>query len=380
MFYAPTDEPEESYLALGPERSGLKAHGTGPAGLVAPPVEGGGREWLLQVWGEAREAARTEPAGAVLAIDEIQKIGNWPETVKGLWDRDRRDGLPLHVVLLGSTPLLAQRGLTESLAGRFERIHVPHWSFTEMSRAFNLNVDQYLYYGGYPGAMRFRGTEDRWRAHVLEAIIAPAIERDVIALDRVDRPELLRCLFELAAGHSAQILTLRGALKMLAEGGHPGTVARYLDLLENAGLVASLRGYARYAGRRIDSHAKLNVLDTALMTAVSGRSFDEARNPGGFRGRLVETAVGAHLYNTRAPGDRLHYWQDRDGREVDFVLERGGKLVGCEVKSGPHPRPRSGLREFARRFDGTTPLVVGEGGISLDEFLSTPASERFPGP
>lgn len=380
VIYALADEPGPP-TAPRLEEEETPIHAIGPAESIAPPIEGAEREWLLWVWEKARERARFDPAGAVLVIDEIQKLGNWSEAVKGLWDRDRLNGLPLHVVLLGSSSLLLQKGLTESLAGRFERIHVSPWSFIEMSQAFGLDVNQYLYYGGYPGAMRHaagdrsRITESRWRAHILEAIVAPSISKDIIALDRVERPELLRRLFELVARHSGQILTLRGALKTLAEEGHPKTIARYLDLLQDAGLIASLRRYAPDAGRNIDSHSKVNVLDTGLMTVMSRRTFDDALNDSTFRGRLVETAVGAHLYNTSAPGIRLHYWRDRDRHEVDFVLEFGIRLVGYEVKTGPRPRPQLGLREFKRRFPKARTLVVGEGGIPLSEFLSVPAHE-----
>lgn len=371
MLYVPADEPEPSIAPDIVERP--LAERAPPGESSIRPWERSRREWLVQVWGEARELARSGPEGAVLVIDEIQHVENWSPLVKGLWDRDRIDGLPLHVVLLGSSPLLLQKGLTESLVGRFVRIRVPHWSFTEMSEAFGLSLEEYIYHGGYPGAMH-RNVED-WRAYVIDTIIEPTIGRDIVALSRVQRPELLRRLFEVAAEHSGRILTTQELLSTLADKGHQSTIAGYLDLLEDAGFVASLRRYARDPNRRSESHPKLNALNTALMTAMSRYTLDEARNDRTFWGHLVETAVGAHLYNTGTPEARLHYWRDRDGREVDFVLERGPKLVGCEVKSGPRSRPLPGLRTFQKRFPSAKPLVIGGGGISLVEFLSTPALE-----
>lgn len=375
MLYAPADEPGIPITPNVGERPSGEHRPPGETSIRPP--EGSGREWLLQVWGEARELASSGPDGAVLVIDEVQNVENWPALVKGLWDRDRFDELPLHVVLLGSSPLLLQKGLTEGLTGRFERIRVPHWSFAEMSEAFSLSVDEYLYHGGYPGSMR-PGVD--WGNYVLDSIIEPTINRDIIALERIERPALLRRLFEVVAERSGRVLTTQQILSSLAMKGHPNTVASYLDLLENAGLVVSLRRHARDPNRRIESHPKVNVLNTALMTAMSGYTFDEARNDRTFWGHLVETAVGAHLYNTGAPEARLRYWRDRDGHEVDFVLERGPNLVGCEVKSGPRARPVPGLHEFQRRFPSARPLVVGEGGVPLAEFLSTPAGEWLAAP
>jgi len=108
-----------------------------------------GREWVEQQWDAARLTAREGgPRGAVLVLDEIQKIPGWSETVKRLWDDDTRERCPLRVVLLGSAPLLVARGLSESLAGRFELLHLPHWPFREMREAFGWSLDQYLFHGG----------------------------------------------------------------------------------------------------------------------------------------------------------------------------------------------------------------------------------------
>lgn len=100
--------------------------------------------WLVQQWEVARQHSLKSERGAVLAIDEIQKIPNWSETVKGLWDADRFVDMPLHVMLLGPAPLLKQQGLGESLADRFETICLMHWSFSELSEAFNFDLDQHV--------------------------------------------------------------------------------------------------------------------------------------------------------------------------------------------------------------------------------------------
>ena len=233
--------------------------------------------WLVSNWREGRREANRSRRGFVLVFDEIQKIANWSETVKGLWDADRSRNCPLHVVILGSAPLLMQSGLRESLAGRFEPIRVTHWSFQEMSAAFGFDLHQYLYFGGYPGAVPFVRDPDRWRDYVLNALVEPSIERDLLSMTRVDKPALLKQLFELGRIYSGQILSYTKMLGQLQDAGNTTTLARYLDLLSSTGLLTGLPNYSNRPHRVKASSPKLNVLNTALLAAGSGYSFDEAR-------------------------------------------------------------------------------------------------------
>ena len=332
--------------------------------------------WLVRNWEEARIEAERLPGGFVLVFDEIQQIPNWSETVKGLWDADRARACPLRVVILGSAPLLMQSGLSESLAGRFETIRVAHWSFKEMSEAFDFDLPTYLYFGGYPGAAGYVQDPERWRAYILGALVEPNIERDILSMTRVDKPALLKRLFELGAVHSGQILSYTKMLGHLQDAGNTTTLARYLDLLANAGLLTGLPKYANQPQRRRASSPKLNVLNTALMTAGSGYSFTEAQADRSFWGRIVESAVGAHLLNTAMTDISLYFW--RDGQfEVDFVLQRGARIVAIEVKSGVKRTALRGMEEFTRRFDPLRSLIVGEGGVPLNEFLAVPAGHWF---
>ena len=331
--------------------------------------------WLVENWEAARrEAGRSDRF--VLVFDEIQKIPRWSETVKGLWDADRASGCPLHVVILGSAPLLMQSGLSESLAGRFESISVLHWSFAEMSRAFDFDLPSYLYFGGYPGAASFVREPGRWRGYILDALIAPNIERDLLALTRVDKPALLRRLFELGAAYSGEILSYNKMLGQLQDAGNTTTLARYLDLLSSAGLLTGLPKYSNRPHLGKSSSPKFNVLNTALMTAGSGYSFDEAQADRTFWGRIVESAVGAHLFNTATSDIRLHYWRE-GSLEVDFVLQRGDRAIAIEVKSGLHRGSLRGMDEFKKRFRPHDSLLVGEGGVPLNEFLTAPAGYWF---
>ena len=377
--YVPVDEPEPA--ALPSSVPGIDDDATTSSDPVAVPI-GHERDarWLVRQWERARIDADRSERGCVLVLDEIQKVPNWSEAVKGLWDADRRHGRGLHVVLLGSAPLLMQKGTSESLAGRFETLRLTHWSFEEMSAAFDFDLESYVYFGGYPGGAPLTGDQDRWRAYVTQALIEPNIERDILALQRVDKPALLKRLFELGAEYSGQILSYTKMLGQLQDAGNTTTLARYLDLLSKAGLMTGLPNYAGGAYRRRASSPKLNVLNTALMAARSGRTFEEAKADRTFWGRLVESTVGAHLFNTAPPEARLHYWRAK-GREADFVLERGPRLVAFEVKSGARRPNVSGLDEFARRFPRMTapPVLVGEGGMPVGEFLSTPAREWIDG-
>ena len=360
--YVAVDEPEAPTFRLPPPAL--------EAGFARPEVRD--TEWLVLTWEKARDAAQRSPTGFVLVLDEIQKVPRWSETVKGLWDADRAAGRLLHVVILGSSPLLMQSGLTESLAGRFEPISVTHWSFPEMAGAFGFDLPAYLYFGGYPGAAALVRDPPRWRDYILQALVEPNIERDLLSMTRVDKPALLKRLFEVGAAASGQILSYTKLLGQLQDAGNTTTLARYLGLLSSAGLLAGLPKYASRPHRR-GSSPKLNVLNTALMTAGSGYGFAEARADRTFWGRIVESAAGAHLCNTATPGMGVHYW--RDGlHEVDFVLKRGPHLVAIEVKSGPQRTSPRGLAMFAKRFHAQRTLIVGGGGIPLNEFLAAPAA------
>jgi predicted AAA+ superfamily ATPase len=328
------------------------------------------RTWLAAQWERARTALAGHPQGAVLALDELQKIPAWSETVKRLWDEDTRARRNLKVVLLGSAPLLIRQGLTESLAGRFEILHLPHWSWGEMRQAFGFTLEEYLYFGGYPGAAPLIGDPERWRRYLLDALIETTISRDVLLMTRVDKPALLRRLFELGCRYSGQVLSYTKMLGQLHDAGNTTTLAHYLDLLAGAGMLTGLAKYSEAVTRQRASSPKLQVLNTALLTAQSGVSFEEAHADGEFRGRLVESAVGAYLANAAAAGAcDLFYWLDR-GREVDFVLRRGKVVVGIEVKSGRSPRTVPGLQAFTEAFEPKRVLLVGSDGIPLDEFLS----------
>ena len=333
----------------------------------------GDTAWLAAQWDRARLAtADAGEAGTVLALDEVQKIPGWSETVKRLWDEDTRARRPLKVVLLGSAPLLMQQGLTESLAGRFEVLHLPHWSYAEMQTAFGFSLEDYLYFGGYPGAAPLIGEPQRWRRYLLDALIETTIARDVLLMTRVDKPALLRRLFDLGCRYSGQILSYTKMLGQLQEAGNTTTLAHYLDLLGGAGMLTGLQKYVGKAVRQRGSSPKLQVLNTALMTAQSGLSPQEARADGEFRGRLVESAVGAHLANAAACGVcELTYWRERS-REVDFVLRAGRVVVAIEVKSGRAPDAFPGLADFAAAFKPKRTLIVGGDGIVLEEFLTRP--------
>ena len=366
--WLPVDKPD-------PDPNGVPQPFDSAAPILTEPKERD-TEWLVDNWIRARDEAERSPHGFVLVLDEIQKIPQWSETVKGLWDADRVNGCPLHVVILGSAPLLMQSGLSESLTGRFEPIRVTHWSFAEISAAFGIDLPHYLHFGGYPEAYGLVGDEDRWRDYILGAVVEPNIERDILALTRVTKPALLKRLFELGSAYSGQILSYNKMLGQLDDAGNTTTLARYLDLLGMAGLVAGLPKYTGTAAGRRASSPKLNVLNTALMTAGSGYSFQEAMADRTFWGRIVESAVGAHLYNTAKSNVRLHYWRS-GSHEVDFVLQRGPRLVAIEVKSGSARRGATtelpGMRAFEGQYLPRRSLLVGDGGVPLEDFLARPA-------
>ena len=329
-----------------------------------------GREWIAQQWEIAR--LKRDRAGALLVLDEVQKIPGWSEAVKRLWDEDTRTKAPVKVVLLGSSPLLIQRGLSESLAGRFEVLHLPHWSAQEMHEAFGWSVQQSIFYGGYPGAAPLIEEHDRWVRYVRDSLIETTLSRDVLLLSRVDKPALLRRMFELGCHYSGQILSYTKMIGQLQDAGNTTTLAHYLDLLGAAGMLAGIPKYAGEVVRSRASSPKLQVLDTALFSAMAGYRYEEAQADREHWGRLTESAVGAHLANAAAAGKfELFYWRERN-REVDFVVRAGRRLIAIEVKSGRAQSVLAGMQAFNAAFKPDRLLLVGGDGIAVDDFLRMP--------
>lgn len=337
-------------------------------------LRGTDRTWLEQQWDIARLQANAGKSGALLVLDEIQKITDWSNAVKMLWDADTQTGVPLKVVLLGSAPLLIPSGLTESLAGRFEVLAVPHWSFAEMREAFGFTLEQYVFYGAYPGAAELIEEPERWRRYILDSLIETTISRDILSLNRVDKPALLRRMFLLGCAYSGEILAYQKMLGQLTDAGNTTTLAHYLHLLQGAGMLAGMSKYSHRSVRQRASSPKLQVLNTALITAQDQRSLAEAKTDRNYWGRLIESAVGAHLFNSSVNTSLgVTYWRERN-QEVDFVLQQGNAIVAIEVKSGGRRETLPGMEAFARQFKPKLKLLVGGQGIPLENFLSLPAA------
>ena len=341
-------------------------------------IDGAPRDaaWLIRSWKDARQRCNAFKADNpeqpfVFVLDEIQKVPRWSDTVKGLWDADRAHGLDMHVILLGSSPLLMQKGLTESLAGRYELMRVTHWSFLEMHQAFDFTLNEYIYFGGYPGSARLIRDEGRWRNYVLASLVQPSIDTDILQMTRVDKPALLKQLFELGASYSGQLLALGKVKGQLQDAGNETTLAGYLHLLGNAGLLTGLHKYHVGTARRRASAPKFNVLNTALMSSATPYTFAQAQADRSYWGRLVESTVGAHLCNTATSNEEISYWRESP-HEVDFVISDALRITAIEVKSGASTGKLSGLHEFVKQHPACKSLLVGAGGVELTEFLSYP--------
>ena len=344
---------------------------------VADAVDPKDSDWIHRVWEGARTTMRLRgEEERLLVIDEIQKIDNWSEMVKREWDEDTREAVNLKVVLLGSSRLLLKRGLTESLAGRFELIRLGHWSYREMHDAFGVGVEEYIYFGGYPGAAHLIGDERRWRRYIKDSLVAPAIEKDVLMTSNIYKPALMKQLFELGCSYSAEMLSLTKLMGQLQDAGNVTTLASYLDILDQCALLTGLQKYAHDDARKRSSIPKYQVYNNALLTAYKGRSFITDRTDPMLWGRWVESAVGAHLLGIAEETDcQLYYWResaqskaDRD-MEVDFIIVHDGDVTAIEVKSGRRGM-NSGLPAFEKAFHPKRAFVVGTGGVSLEEFLS----------
>lgn len=344
---------------------------------VADAVDPKDVDWIRRVWEGARTTMRLRgEKERLLVIDEIQKINNWSEAVKREWDEDTRNHIDLKVVLLGSSRLLLKKGLTESLAGRFELIRLGHWSYQEMHEAFGTTLDQYIYFGGYPGAAHLVGDEKRWRKYIKDSLVTPSIEKDVLMTSTIYKPALMKQLFELGCSYSAEILSLTKLMGQLQDAGNVTTLASYLELLDQCTLLTGLQKYAYDDARKRASIPKYQVYNNALLTAYRGRSRQADRTDPTLWGRWVESAVGAHLIGSAEEMDyQVFYWResaksrgDKD-MEVDFVIVNNGEVTAIEVKSGRRSM-NSGLPAFVKAFHPNKSFVVGTGGVSIEDFLS----------
>ena len=350
--------------ALG--KAPVRSHFVSSDDAIVPSAQ-----WLQTEWQQARNIARATQGRVVLAVDEIQKVPNWSVAVKSLYDADRREGLDVKPLLSGSSALLLHRGLEDSLMGRFELIRSPHWSLSECSAAFGFDLDTYLYYGGYPGAAMFAGDDVRWAAYVRDSIIEPTISQDVLALENIRKPALLRAMFRLGAAYSGQELSYTKMLGQLQDAGNTVTLAHYLDLLSKTGMVTSI---ARFSDKEIDrrkNSPRLMVFDTSLMTAVSDKGRERLLGEPDLRGRLVESAVGARLLaRSGAEGFEVMWWREGND-EVDFVLRKGAALTAIEVKSGGESS-QSGMAKFLAKHPEALRIVAGgasSGACDIETFL-----------
>ncbi|MEO8147505.1 MAG: AAA family ATPase [Bacteroidia bacterium] len=333
--------------------------------------------WIDQQWESARQALKQSKAtSCVLVIDEIQKIEGWSEEVKKNWDKDTKDRLQVKVVLLGSSRLLIQKGLTESLMGRFELIAMTHWNYEMMQNAFDLTPEEYAWYGGYPGGAEYIGNEKRWRDYVLHSLIETTISKDILMLTRIDKPALLKRLFELGCLYSGQILSFTKMLGQLQDAGNTVTLANYLDTLDSAGLLCVLQ---KFSGSIINSRAsipKFQVYNTALSSVYSGHTFKEAKQNHQLWGRVVETAIGAHLANSsKKENFQLFYWREGND-EVDFVLKQKKSVIALEVKSNATTK-LPGMAGFMKKYNKAKPLLVGNSGIMWESFLKSSPEDLF---
>lgn len=352
-------------LSEGPHAQRMAQHSVSADG---PGLQG--RVWLETQWQTARALA-AQAGTCILVLDEIQKVSQWTEAVKRLWDEDSATDRDVRVVILGSAPLLIARGLSESMAGRFEITRLGHWRFSEMQAAFGFDLEQYIFFGAYPGAAALVHDEVRWASYVSESLIETTISKDVLLMAPVQKPALLRRVFDLACHYSGQILSYQKMLGQLDDAGNTTTLAHYLDLLEGAGMACGLPKYMGQVLRQRASSPKLQVFNNALMACqwvAQGVGLNAARARPELWGRLVESAVGAELlarhlsHSSRHP--LIHYWNNGQ-KEVDYVVEHGQALQALEVKSGLNTGSLMGLSAFTQQFPQAQPLVVGTGGMPL---------------
>ena len=308
------------------------------------------RTWLLAQWQQALLIGD----GSLLVIDEIQKIANWSDTIKALWDQQPHR---LRVVLLGSSSLQIQTGLTESLAGRFELTRIHHWCFSELQTAFDYDLERYLRFGGYPGAVAFEQDWDRWYAYLKDAIVEAVIGKDILQNRKVAKPALFRQAFEIMCLYPAQEISYTKLLGQLQDSGNTDLVKYYLELYAGAFLIFSLEKYSVKGWLTRSSSPKILPACPALHTMTVGpTALDDPER----RGRVFELAVGAEL--RQLPGE-LFYWREKNA-EVDFLYRHQNRLYAIEVKSG-RKKSTKGLGAFSQHFVDARSVIVTPDNFAL---------------
>ena len=333
--------------------------------------------WISDCWAAARSLKENKGWDSiVLVIDEIQKITNWSEVVKKEWDADTFNDTNIKVLLLGSSRVLLEKGLSESLAGRFEEIRMTHWSYQEMKECFGFTLDQYIFYGGYPGAAPLIHDEDRFSQYIQSAIIEATINKDILMDTPISKPALLRQTFELGAAYSGEILSLNKMLGSLQDAGNTVTLASYINLLNESGLLCGLQKYSIDLARRRASIPKLQVYNNALKMVYSPLTFEEVLVDRKSWGRIVESCIGAYLVSQSfVHRFEVFYWRERDD-EVDFILRKKSSVIAIEVKSNAEKKT-AGLEKFKQLFQPKKAFIVGDGGISIEDFLSMDIRKLF---
>jgi predicted AAA+ superfamily ATPase len=333
-------------------------------------INGSDSTWIEEQWNIARlKLKQNKKKELLLVIDEIQKIRNWSEIVKKEWDNDTVNNISIKVILLGSSIVILQQGLTESLAGRFETIFIGHWTYQEMKSAFGFNEEEFSWFGCYPGSSSLIEDENRWKQYIRDAIIETSISKDVLLMTRIDKPALMRRLFELGCLYSGQILSFNKLLGQLQDAGNTTTLSHYLTLLDTAGLLAGIERYSTSALRQRASIPKFQVYNTALISAQNTEFFKNIKSQPEKWGRIVESAIGSHLLNYSISNQiNLYYWKSSN-YEVDFVLLKNNKLIGIEV-SISESHNTSGITAFKKQFNPHKIYLIGKKGIQWEEFIN----------
>ena len=362
MLIGPRQTGKSTAIRQALERVDIPRH------VALASIDSASRDWLRSQWLLARNLITPETPSAILVIDEVQLVDQWSSVAKELWDEDAWSDIDLRVVLSGSSSLLLEKGLKEGLTGRFEVLRSTHWTYEECREAFDYTLNDFLYFGGYPGSAPLIGDEPRWLEYMNDSVIEPSISKDVISLEEIRKPALMRRLFYLGAPYSGQELSYRKMIGQLDDAGNTTTSAHYLTLLSDAGLLCGLQKYDPKLLRQKASSPRFAVYDTSLMTATYGqyRSFlltDPER-----KGHLVESAVGAYLL-ARSVQEKFDVAWWREGtNEVDFVISQGESLVAIEVKSG-RIKQTKGMTAFINKFPKARSIIVGSSQAPLEEFL-----------
>ncbi len=298
----------------------------------------------------------------IVAIDEAQQVPSI-----GLGAKMIIDAFPeKQLILTGSSSFDLSSKIGEPLTGRHFTLTILPIAQSEIfGSRFELKnaLDGFLIYGAYPEVLSADTKAEKER--ILNELVSSYLYKDILALDRIKSPDLLRDIVRALAFQVGSEVSHNEIANMVKA--DVKTVGRYIDVLEKMFVIKKVRGFSRNLRNEISKKAKYYFLDNGVRNAVIGQFGDlSSRND---IGGLWENFVFMELYKQSTiqdNGDQYYFWRTHTGKEVDIIREREGKLTAIECKWSADAKAPA---LWSETYPDSTFITINKGNY-LDEFIS----------